>query len=286
MGVMGAAVKKRRIAAVALIAAMAGTVMTGCAPAAPGPAPGETATESTLTGTFTGTLTVFAAASLTDTFTAIAQAFNEEHPDVQLVFNFGGSSGLATQIVEGAPVDVFAAASGATMATVTDAALADGEPVVFVTNSLEIAVPAGNPGGVTGLADFAKPELVIALCEPAVPCGAASVTVLDGAGVVASVDTLEQDVRAVLTKIELGEVDAGLVYKTDVLAAGDAVEGIEFAGAAAAIGRYPIVQLVDSANPGAANPGAANPAVAAAFIALVLSPIGQQIFKDAGFGAP
>ena len=282
MGVMGAAVKKRPIAAVALIAAMAGTVMTGCAPAAPRPAPGKTATESTLAGT----LTVFAAASLTDTFTAIAQAFNEEHPDVQLVFNFGGSSGLATQIVEGAPVDVFAAASGATMATVTDAALADGEPVVFVTNSLEIAVPAGNPGGVTGLADFAKPELVIALCEPAVPCGAASVTVLEGAGVVASVDTLEQDVRAVLTKIELGEVDAGLVYKTDVLAAGDAVEGIEFAGAEAAIGRYPIVQLVDPANPGATNPGATNPAAAAAFIAFVLSPIGQQIFKDAGFGTP
>jgi len=284
MGVMGAAVKKRPVAVVAVVAAMTGIVMTGCAPAAPRPAPSETATESTRT--LTGTLIVFAAASLTDTFTAIAQAFNERHPDVQLVFNFGGSSGLATQIVEGAPVDVFAAASGATMATVTDAALADGEPAVFVTNSLEIAVPAGNPGGVTGLADFANPELVIALCEPAVPCGAASVTVLDGAGVVASVDTLEQDVRAVLTKIELGEVDAGLVYKTDVLAAGDAVEGIEFAGAAAAIGRYPIVQLVDSANPGAANPGATNPAAAAAFIAFVLSPIGQQIFKDAGFGTP
>jgi len=119
-----------------------------------------------------------------------------------------------------------------------------------------------------------------------VPCGAASATVLDGAGVVASVDTLEQDVRAVLTKIELGEVDAGLVYKTDVLAAGDAVEGIEFAGAEAAIGRYPIVQLADSANPGAANPRATNPAAAAAFIAFVLSPIGQQIFKDAGFGTP
>jgi len=281
---MGAGVKKRPIAAVALIAAITGTVMTGCALAAPGPAPSETATENTRT--LTGTLTVFAAASLTDTFTAIAQAFNERHPDLRLVFNFGGSSGLATQIVEGAPVDVFAAASGATMATVTDAALADGEPVVFVTNSLEIAVPAGNPGGVTGLADFAKPELVIALCEPVVPCGAASVTVLERAGVVASVDTLEQDVRAVLTKIELGEVDAGLVYKTDVLAAGDAVEGIELAGAAAAIGRYPIVQLVDSANPGATNPSAANPAAAAAFIDFVLSPIGQQIFKDAGFGAP
>ncbi|MCY7413325.1 MAG: molybdate ABC transporter substrate-binding protein [Salinibacterium sp.] len=274
--------KKRPIALVALIAAMTGIVTTGCAPTAPGPAPSETAAASTLTGT----VTVFAAASLTDTFTAIAQAFNERHPDVQLVFNFGGSSGLAAQLVEGAPVDVFAAASGTTMTVVTDAALAAGEPVVFATNTLAIAVPAGNPGGVTGLADFAKPELVIALCEPLVPCGAASVAVLERAGVEASVDTLEQDVRAVLTKIELGEVDAGLVYKTDVIAAGDAVEGIELPGAAAAIGRYPIVQLVDSANLGAANPGAMNPAAAAAFITFVLSPTGQRILKDAGFGAP
>lgn len=273
---------RRRIPARLAVAiagvALCGLALAGCSAPAQEPTNTRAVGDDTLngTGTLSGTVTVFAAASLTDAFTAIAQSFNEENPDVQIVFNFASSSGLATQIVAGAPVDVFAAASSTTMATVTDAALTEGEPVVFVRNSLEIAVPAGNPGGVTGLADFADLELAIALCEPAVPCGAASVTVLERGGVAASVDTLEQDVRAVLTKIELGEVDAGLVYKTDVLSAGDAVEGIEFAEAAAAIGRYPIVQLVDSANPEAA----------AAFIAFVLSPGGQEILMDAGFGAP
>jgi molybdate transport system substrate-binding protein len=227
-------------------------------------------------GELGGTVTVFAAASLTDTFGAMADAFERQHPDVTIVASFGGSSGLATQIVEGAPVDVFAAASEATMTMITDAALADGAPTVFATNTLEIAVPAGNPAGITGLADFANPELSIALCAAEVPCGAASGTVFDAAGVVAAPDTLEQDVRAVLTRIELGEVDAGLVYTTDVRSAGAAVEGIGFSEASTAIGRYPIARLAASANKDAA----------AAFIAYVLSPAGRGILERAGFGAP
>ena len=248
---------------VALVAAC--LMLTGCA-ATTSPTPQDT---------LSGTVTVFAAASLTESFGAIADEFMAEHPEVDIVFNFGGSSGLATQIVEGAPVDVFAAASPATMATVTDAGLAE-EPVPFVTNTLEIVVPAGNPGGVTGLADFANPDLVIALCDVEVPCGAAAQKALDSAGVVAAPDTLEQDVKAVLTKVELGEVDAGLVYSTDVLAAGDAVEGIEFPEAQAAIGTYPIARLTAAPNAAAAD----------AFIDFVLSPAGRAILDAAGFGAP
>jgi molybdate transport system substrate-binding protein len=239
--------------AIGLVAVLA---MSGCASAsAPSP------------DTLSGTVTVFAAASLTETFQAIGDAFSAEHPGVTVTFNFGGSSGLATQIVEGAPVDVFAAASGTTMATVS------ADSTVFASNTLEIATPVGNPGKVTGLADFANPDLSIALCAVEVPCGAAAKTVLDTAGIVAAPDTLEQDVKAVLTKIELGEVDAGLVYKTDVQAAGSTVQGIEFPEASGAVAKYPIVSL--SGTP-----------AADAFIAFVLSPAGMKILSDAGFGAP
>lgn len=242
-------------------------LLAGCSPAPTvGPAP----------DTLGRTVNVFAAASLTDTFQAIADAFTEEHPDVTVTFNFGGSSGLATQITQGAPVDVFAAASGTTMKMVTDAALTDGAPTTFVTNTLEIAVPADNPGNVTGLADFANPDLAIALCAVEVPCGAAAKTVFDGAGIVPSVDTYEQDVKSVLSKVEIDEVDAGIVYKTDVLAAGDKVKGIDFPEAARAVGKYPIALLRASTNKGAAR----------AFIDYVLSPKGIRILTDAGFATP
>lgn len=253
----------------ALIVAAA-LLLAGCS------APTATPTVSATPDTLSGTVTVDAAASLTDTFQAIADAFNKEHPNVKIVFNFGGSAGLASQIVQGAPVDVFAAASGATMKTVTDAALTDGDPTVFVTNTLEIAVPADNPGKVTGLTDFAKPELAIALCAVEVPCGAAAKTVFDAAGIVPSVDTYEQDVKSVLTKVEVDEVDAGLVYKTDVLAAGSKVKGIEFPEASTAVGKYPIALLGASTNKAAAR----------AFIDYVLSPRSIRILHRAGFGAP
>ncbi|MBX3098924.1 MAG: molybdate ABC transporter substrate-binding protein [Salinibacterium sp.] len=251
-----------RKAAVAVAAVL---VLTGCA--APAPEHDDT---------LHGTIAVFAAASLTDTFQTIAAAFSAQHPGVTVTINAGGSSGLAAQIVAGAPADVFAAASVATMKVVTDAALTATEPTVFATNTLEIAVPVDNPGHVSGLADFADPALAIALCAPEVPCGAAARSVLDTAGIVASVDTLEPDVRAVLTKVELGEVDAGLVYRTDVLAAGNRVRGIEFAEAATVVTAYPIARLSASTNPDAA----------AAFVAFVHSAAARAILEEAGFGAP
>ena len=221
-----------------------------------------------------GTLTIFAAASLTETFDAMATKLEQLYPSLDVVINYGGSSALATQIVQGAPADLFAAASPEAMRPIVDAGLT-ANPVDFATNTLEIATPAGNPGGVRSLADFANPNLAIALCAVEVPCGAAAKTVLDDASLTPSVDTYEQDVKAVLTKVELGEVDAGLVYVTDVIAAGDAVEGIEFAGAARAVARYQIASLTTGLNS----------AAVATFLSY-LQTDGQRILDEAGFGAP
>ncbi len=224
----------------------------------------------------TGTLTVFAAASLTDVFTGLGGQLEEANPELTVQFNFAGSSALATQLTQGAPADVFASANPAQMAVVTDAGLADGEPTVFTANVLQIAVPAGNPAGVTGLADFGREELALAVCAPDVPCGAASEDVFAAAGVTPLPDTQEEDVRAALTKVELGEVDAALVYATDVTAAGDAVEGIAFPEAEDAVNDYPLVTLAEAPNADAAQ----------AFADLVLSDEGQRALGDAGFRSP
>jgi len=223
-----------------------------------------------------GTVTVFAAASLTDVFTDLGAQLEAGNPDLDVQFNFAGSSALATQLTQGAPADVFASANEAQMAVVTDAGLADGDPAVFAANVLQIAVPAGNPAGVTGLADLAREELTVAVCAPQVPCGAAAEDVLAAAGVTAAPDTLEEDVRAALTKVELGEVDAALVYTTDVTAAGDAVEGLDVPEAEQAVNEYPVVTLAEAPNPEAA----------AAFVELVRSEEGQQSLADAGFRTP
>ncbi len=237
-------------------------------PGAGGPAPAGASPH------LSGTVTVFAAASLTGTFTALGHAFEAAHPGTTVRFSFAGSSALAQQILAGAPVDVFAAASPETMALVTGAAPTGREvPVVFARNRLEIAVPAGNPGRVTGLVDLTRPALRVALCAPQVPCGAAAAAVFAAAGLTPAPDTLEQDVKAVLTKVELGEVDAGLVYRTDVIAGGDAVRGIDFPQSSAAVTEDPIVAL----------PDAPNAAAAQAFVDLVRSAQGRAVLAAAGF---
>jgi molybdate transport system substrate-binding protein len=223
-----------------------------------------------------GTLTVFAAASLTDVFTALGEQLEADAPGLDVRFSFAGSTTLAAQIAQGAPADVFASANPGQMAVVADAGLADGAPEVFTANVLQIAVPAGNPAGVTGLADLAREELVVALCAPEVPCGAAAEDVLAAAGVAAAPDTLEEDVRAALTKVELGEVDAALVYATDVVAAGDSAEGIAFREAEDVVNDYPVCVLADAPNPTAAR----------AFVELVLSDAGRQALAGAGFRTP
>lgn len=222
-----------------------------------------------------GTLTVFAAASLTDVFTELGDQLEDDHPGLEVRFNFAGSSALATQITQGAPVDVFASADEPQMQVVVDAGLAD-RPEVFAANVLEIAVPRGNPGGVAGLADLGRDELAIALCAPEVPCGAAAEQVLTSAGVTAAPDTLEEDVRAALTKVELGEVDAALVYASDVATAGGEVEGIPVPDAEKALNEYPVCVLADAPNPAAAQ----------AFVELLRSDRGREALVDAGFREP
>jgi molybdate transport system substrate-binding protein len=239
------------------------------------PAEGRAAGSSS-SGKLSGTLTVFAAASLTDVFTELGDRLMADNPDLHVQFNFAGSSQLATQLDQGAPADVFASANQAQMTVVTDAGLQDGDPAIFTENVLEIAVPKGNPAKVTGLADFANPDLTLAVCAPDVPCGAAAQKVFEAAGVDARPDTQEEDVKAALTKVELGEVDAALVYATDVIAAGDQVEGIAFPEAEQAINDYPICTLKAAPNPDAAR----------AFVDLVMSDEGKKALEDAGFRAP
>ncbi|MGW6728047.1 molybdate ABC transporter substrate-binding protein [Nocardia sp. NPDC055029] len=224
----------------------------------------------------TGTVTVFAAASLTETFTELGKQFEAAHPGVKVVYNFGGSSALAEQIKQGAPADVFASAAPKNMQQVVDAGEVTAKPVIFVRNRLEIVVPAGNPGHITGLADFGKAEPKIALCAEQVPCGAAAKTVFEAAGVSPQPDTRESDVKAVLTKVTLGEVDAALVYRTDVQAAGSKVEGIDFPESGKAVNDYPVAPLAK----------APNAAAAAAFVEFVGSDQARAVFTKAGFDNP
>ncbi len=224
----------------------------------------------------TGNLTVLAAASLTESFNQIGKDFEAANPSVKVTFSYGGSSGLAQQITSGAPADVFASASPATMKTVTDAGDATGEPVVFVRNQLVIAVPKGNPKGIKGLKDLENPDLKVALCAKQVPCGAAAHKAMDAAGVKITPVTEEQDVKAALSKVKLGEVDAALVYRTDAKAAASDVDGIEFPESAGAINDYPIVALKSAPNPSAA----------AAFVAFVQSEPSLKVLTDAGFQKP
>ncbi|AVT28823.1 molybdate ABC transporter substrate-binding protein [Plantactinospora sp. BC1] len=223
-----------------------------------------------------GTLTVFAAASLTESFTRLGRDFEAAHPGLRVSFSFAGSSALANQINQGAPADVFASAAPANMKTVTDAGNGAGTPTTFARNQLVIAVPKGNPGGVTGLADLTRPGVKVALCAEQVPCGAAAKKALTSAGVGVTPVTLEQDVKAALSKLRLGEVDAALVYRTDARAAAEQVDGIEFPESAEAVNDYPIVVCREAPNKAAGQ----------AFVDHVLSDAGRGVLTAAGFQAP
>ena len=239
------------------------------------PTPGAAGTTSAA-ATVKGTVTVFAAASLTESFNKIGKDFEAANPGAKVTFNYAGSSALATQINNGAPADVFASAAPANMKTVTDAGNGAGTPTTFVKNQLVIAVPKGNPKGIKGLADLTKPGVKVALCAEQVPCGAAAKKALDAASVKLTPVTLEQDVKGALSKVKLGEVDAALVYRTDAKAAATDVEGVEFPESAGAINDYPIVVLKSAPNADGAK----------AFVAYVLSDKGKSVLADAGFQAP
>ena len=223
-----------------------------------------------------GTITVLAAASLTETFTKLGKEFEAQYPGTTVKLSFGASSTLAQQITNGAPAEVFAAASPATMKQVTDAKAANGEPTVFVRNRLQIAVPKGNPAKISGLKDFANADLKLTLCAKDVPCGTAATKAFEAAGITPKPDTYGADVKAVLTTLRLGEADAGMVYKTDVIAARGEVEGRDFPEADKAINDYPIATLAEGPNQEGAK----------AFVEFVLSAKGQETFTAAGFDLP
>ncbi|WP_328982006.1 molybdate ABC transporter substrate-binding protein [Streptomyces mirabilis] len=223
-----------------------------------------------------GTVTVFAAASLKESFTTLGKEFEKANPGTKVTFNFGGSDTLAASITGGAPADVFAAASPKTMAIVTDKKDAATTPATFVRNQLELATLPGNPDKVASLKDLTKSGLKVVLCDKTVPCGAAAKKALDASKLKLTPASYEQDVKSALTKVELKEADAAVVYKTDVKAAGDKVEGVEFPESAKAINDYPIALLKDAPNAEAAK----------AFIALVQSAEGQKVLTAAGFLQP
>jgi molybdate transport system substrate-binding protein len=221
------------------------------------------------------TLTVYAASSLTTAFEELGETFEGEHDGVEVELSFAGSSDLVAQIQQGAPADVFASADEANMAKLVAGDLAAGDPVVFATNTLQIAVPPGNPAGVTSLDDLAG-DLNLVVCAPEVPCGAAAAQVAEAGAVALRPVSEEQSVTDVLNKVASGEADAGLVYVTDVRGAGDAVEGIAFPEAESVVNRYPIVPVVDAEQPDLAQD----------FVDLVTSDEGRDVLREAGFGLP
>ena len=236
---------------------------------------GGTSSGASAGASVSGSITVLAAASLTETFTALGKAFETAHPGSKVTVSFGASSDLAQQIVNGSPADVFASASTKTMTTVTDAGDATA-PQNFATNVMEVATPPSNPAGVTTLADVAKPSVKLAVCAPAVPCGVAATSLFEKNNLTVTPVTQEADVKSVLSKVELNAVDAGIVYVTDVKAAGDKVKGVPIDASANVTTTYPIATLKDTKQQ----------ATAAAFVAYVLSSEGQAVLTAAGFGAP
>lgn len=273
---------KRQITSLLLIGLL--IAVAGCTPSA---TPTELPQPTTTTAPEPATLTVFAAASLTDAFNEIKDDFEAAHPGVTIVYNFGASNALAQQLGQGAPADVFASANKKQMDVAIEAGrVVSGTTQTFVRNRLVVVVPTGNPGAVTTLQDLARPGLKLVLAATEVPVGQYSLDFLDKAvqdtafgasfkdNVLANVASYEENVRSVLTKITLGEGDAGIVYTSDI--SGDAanqVERLDIPDALNTIASYPIGTVKDSANP----------ELARAFMDYILSPEGQQVLAAYGF---
>lgn len=269
-----------KVLRVLALAVLGAAVLAACG------ADGDPATPSA-TGTLEGRVTVFAASSLTEAFEVIRVAFEDAHPGVEVEYSFGGSSALATQIEEGAPADVFASADEAQMQRLL-AADRVRSASVFAGNALVIVTPEDNPARIDGPVDLARPGVKLVLAQPDVPVGAYSRQALEALGrlegyppsfardALANLVSNEPNVRGVLTKVQLGEADAGVVYVTDAMVAGTEVRRIDFPEGVAPVARYPI----------AVTTRASNPAAAEAFVEFVRSPEGQRILADAGFGPP
>ncbi|MDP9094242.1 MAG: molybdate ABC transporter substrate-binding protein [Actinomycetota bacterium] len=263
----------RREVAIIMVLAAALTATASCSSSKSSNSAASGASESRRATS--ATVTVFAASSLQKAFTTLASQFEADHPGTTVKLNFGASSALALQIIQGAPADVFASAAPKNMTQVVSAGDAS-TSTNFVKNVMEIAVPPSNPAGITGLADLAKRGVKVALCQVQVPCGATADAVFRKAKITVKPVTLEPDVKSTLAKVELNEVDAGVVYVTDVLAAGAKVKGINVAADINASTEYPIAALSK----------ASNAAGAQAFVAFVLSAAGQSALTADGFERP
>src|SRR6201987_1722126 len=251
------------------IAALGAIAVAGCGSS------GGSNSSTSGSSSSTGTITVLAAASLTGSFTQLGKQFETAHKGDTVKFSFGPSSGLATEITSGAPADVFASAAPANMDTVVKAGDAS-NPQDFAKNTAEVAVPPANPAKVTSVSDLAKSSVKVALCQPQVPCGVVASEVFKNAGITVKPVTLQPDVKSVLTQVELGNVDAGMVYVTDVKAAGSKVKGVAIPASENASTLYPIASISDSKEK----------AVAQSFVSYVLSPAGQSVLTAAGFQKP
>lgn len=253
-----------------IAAGVVACALAGCSSGSSGSAATPSSSSSS-----SGSITVFAAASLTEAFTQLGKQFEAAHPGDKVTFSFGPSSGLATQIISGAPADVFASASAKNMQEVVTAGDASA-PTDFVKNVMEVAVPPANPAHVKSVNDLAKSSVKVALCQPQVPCGVVAAEVFKNAGITVKPVTLEVDVKSVLTKVELGDVDAGMVYVTDVMGAGSKVMGVPIPASVNASTTYPIATVSKSSHQ----------SIAQAFVAYVLSPAGQQVLTADGFQKP
>ena len=274
---------KAKCLSLAAVTALAALLAAGCSSSDSGTtdsagtdsaSPGSSGTQSA-SGGLSGTVTVFAAASLQESFTTFEEQFEQANPEVDVILNLGASSALATGITQGQPADVFASASQSTMDTVIAAGAAE-SATAFAKNTMQIAVPPANPAGITALSDLTRSGVKVALCQTQVPCGKAAATVFDNASLTVVPVSEESDVKAVLTKVRLGEVDAGIVYVTDVRAAGGEVTDIDIPADLNASTTYPITTLTESENPAAAR----------AFVEHVLSDEGAEVLASAGFSTP
>jgi molybdate transport system substrate-binding protein len=236
---------------------------------------GATGADGSTGGGVSGDIVVFAAASLTDAFTEIGEAFTDEYPDASVTFSFAASSELAGQLIEGAPADVFASADLASMTRAVGADAIDGEPLTFATNRPTIVVAPGNPERIETLADLTDRGLIVVVCAPEVPCGSYATEAFDAADVEITPDSYEENVRAVVTKVALGEADAGIAYETDT-ASDDRIEGVPLPDEIDVVADYPIAVTAD----------APNPTAAAAFLDFTLGERGQANLAEHGFGAP
>ena len=267
--------RRARVLAVVGVAVLA-VAAAACSSSSSTSTTSASGSASATSGNISGTVVVFAATSLTEAFGKIGAQFEAAHPGVTVKFNYNGSSSLATSINQGAPADVFASAAPKNMETVTSAGNASGTPQDFARNTGEIIVEKGNPKNIKSVSDLANPAIKVVVCAPEVPCGAVATAVFKKAGVTVKPVSEEQNVGGVVTKVTLGEADAGIVYVTDVKANETKATGVPIPADQNDITAYPIVQLKDAPNASAA----------AAFISYVLSPAGQQVLAGFGFLPP